>query len=181
MKLTRSFYLSPTVEVAGDLLGKFLVHKTADKVYEGQIIETEAYCGPDDLACHGARGRTKRNEVLFQEGGHAYVYLIYGVYYCLNITTEKEGYPSAVLIRALDYPGCDGPGELCREFKITRPTHNGIDVTGDLLWVEDRGLRPRIARGKRIGVEYAKHCAEYPWRFFVKGLGAAFAKAANKR
>ncbi len=165
MKLERSFYLRPTLQVARDLVGKFLVHNIGDKIYAAQITETEAYCGPDDLACHGRFGRTKANEVLFWPGGHAYVYLIYGMYYMLNITTENEGYPSAVLLRALDYPRADGPGKLCRAFHITKEKHNGMEVTGDALWIEDRGLHPKAIRGKRIGVDYAGPWAKRPWRF----------------
>ena len=169
MKLKRKFYLRPTVEVAKDLLGKFLVHKYHNKIYHSMITETEAYAGFDDLACHGSRGMTERNKIMFRPGGFAYVYLIYGIYHCLNLTTEKEGIPSAVLIRALDYPKADGPGKLCREFKITKENSNGLDLTSDQLWVEDRGKKPsKILSGPRIGVAYAKHCAAWPWRFWIE-------------
>lgn len=168
MKLARSFYQRPTVEVAKDLLGKFLVHKFEGKLYQAQIIETEAYAGFDDLASHAARGKTKRNEIMFGKAGFAYVYLIYGMYHCLNIVTEKEGYPSAVLIRGLDFPKVDGPGKLCREFKITKENSNGLDVTGNMLYVEDRGIKlSKILSGPRIGIAYAKHCAAWPWRFRI--------------
>lgn len=169
MKLKRQFYLRPTVQAAKDLLGKFLVHKYKGKIYQAMITETEAYAGFDDLACHGSRGMTKRNEVMFRQGGYAYVYLIYGIYHCLNLVTEKTDFPSAVLIRALDFPKADGPGKLCREFTITKDTHNGLDLTGDILWVEDRGIKPKkIQATKRIGIDYAKHCANWPWRFVIK-------------
>lgn len=165
MKLDRSFYLQPTLKVAKDLIGKILVHKTKGKTYKAEIVETEAYCGFEDLACHGSRGKTKRNKVMFRHGGYAYVYLIYGIYHCLNLVTEQEGKPSAVLIRALDYPGANGPGKLCREFKITKEKHNGLDLTGKILWVEDRNIKPKIRSTKRIGIDYAKHCADWSWRF----------------
>lgn len=165
MKLKRDFYLRPTLEVAKDLIGKFLVHKTSGKLYQAMITETEAYAGFDDLACHGSCGKTKRNEVMFWKGGYAYVYLIYGLYHCLNLVTERENYPSAVLIRALDWSKADGPGKLCREFRITKSIHNGVDLTGKILWVEDRDLKPEIRATKRIGVDYAKHCSDWPWRF----------------
>ena len=169
MKLKRNFYQRPTVEVAKDLLGKFLVHRYRGRLYDAEIIETEAYAGFDDLACHGSRGMTERNKIMFGPGGFAYVYLIYGIYHCLNLTTEKEGIPSAVLIRGLDYPHADGPGKLCREFKITKENSNGIDVTGDKLYIEDRGIKPsKIHSGPRIGIAYAKHCASWPWRFWIK-------------
>lgn len=169
MKLKRNFYLRPTLTVAKDLLGKFLVHKTRDKIYAAEIVETEAYAGFDDLACHGSRGMTERNQVMFKKGGYAYVYLIYGLYHCLNLTTEKETYPSAVLIRGLDYPKADGPGRVCREFKIIKENCNGLDLTSDKLYLEGRGLkRFKIRSGPRIGIAYAKHCAHWPWRFWME-------------
>lgn len=168
MKLKRNFYLKPTVFVAQDLLGKFLVHKIGGQIYQAMIIETEAYAGFDDLACHGSRGKTARNEIMFGRGGFAYVYLIYGLYHCLNLVTEKAGYPSAVLLRALDFPNADGPGKLCREFKITKKTHNGLDLTGDRLWVEDRGVKiTKIQDGPRVGISYAGRSANWPWRFRI--------------
>ncbi len=181
MKLKHEFYRQPTLQVAQSLIGKFLVHKTSSsdaavgaptdyrrsKVYTAEIIETEAYCGFDDLASHASRGKTPRNAVMFGKGGFSYVYLIYGIYHCLNLVTEKEGFPAAVLIRALDFPSADGPGKLCREFKITK-AHNGLDVTGDKLYVEDRGLKRKVISGKRIGVDYAGKCADWPWRFWRK-------------
>ena len=166
IKLKRNFYLNPTLQVAKDLIGKFLVHKKDNKIYQAQIIETEAYAGFDDMASHGAKRKTKRNEIMFRQGGCAYVYLIYGMYHCLNVVTEKDGYPSAVLIRALDYPNSNGPGKLCREFEITKQIHNEIDLTGNVLWIEDRGIKPSIVSDKRIGIDYAGESANWPWRFF---------------
>lgn len=168
MKLKRAFYIRPTLKVAQELIGKFLVHRVGKKFYAGEIIETEAYAGFDDLACHGSRGLTKRNAVMFKKGGFAYVYLIYGIYHCLNLVTGKEKYPSAVLIRGLDWPATDGPGKLCQEFKITKATHNGLDLTKDILWVEDRGLRRKVVASKRVGVDYAGECKDWLWRFKVK-------------
>ena len=172
MKLKKDYFLRPTLDVAKDLIGKFLVHKTsgpstslrAGKIYAAEIIETEAYAGFDDKASHASRGKTKRNAAMFGPGGFTYIYLIYGMYYCLNLTTEKEGYPAAVLIRGLDFPKADGPGKLCREFKINK-NHNGLNLESDILWVEDRGLKPKVIFGKRIGVDYAGECANWPWRF----------------
>lgn len=166
MKLLRSFYLRPTVEAARDLLGKFLVHNVAGKILAAEIIETEAYAGFRDKASHASGGETPRSKIMFGPAGFAYVYLIYGMYYCLNIVTEREGFPAAVLIRGLDYLDADGPGKLCRAFGITRQNSNGLDMTQDVLWVEDRGLRRKIRSGKRIGVDYAGDCADWPWRFW---------------
>jgi len=168
IKLKRDFYLNPTLQVAKDLIGKFLIHKKGNKIYQAQIIETEAYSGFNDMASHAAKKKTKRNEIMFKQGGCAYVYLIYGMYHCLNVVTEKNGYPSAVLIRALDYPNSDGPGKLCREFEITKQIHNGIDLTGNVLWIEDRGIKPNIVSDKRICVDYAGESANWPWRFVIK-------------
>lgn len=168
MKLKRNFYLKPTLQVAKDLIGKFLVHNINGEIYKAKIIETEAYAGFNDLACHGAIGKTERNKVMFWTGGYAYVYIIYGIHHCLNLVTENEGYPSAVLIRALDYEGADGPGKLCRVFKIKKDTHNGINLMNNILWVEDNDLKPKISSSKRIGINYAKECAKWPWRFFIE-------------
>ena len=154
--------------VAKDLIGKFLVHKTNDKILVAEITETEAYAGFEDKASHASRGKTLRNEIMFRSAGFAYVYLIYGMYHCLNIVTEKEGFPSAVLIRGLDYLNADGPGKLCREFKVTKENCNKLDVTGDKLYVEDRGIKPKkIFSGPRIGIAYAGKCALWPWRFRI--------------
>ncbi len=120
-KLSREFYNRPTLKVAKELLGKILVRKIpsagsgqAAKIIRAMITETEAYCGPKDLASHASKGRTKRTEIMFGPPGFVYVYLIYGMYHCLNIVTEAENYPAAVLIRAVDADGVNGPGKLCR-------------------------------------------------------------------
>ncbi len=168
MKINRKFYSRPTLEVAKDLIGKFLIHKAGDKLHEGQIIETEAYAGFNDLACHGSRGITERNRVMFGPSGYAYVYIIYGIHHCLNLVTEKENYPSAVLVRALNYPNANGPGKLCREFQIRKATHNGMDLINGNLWVEDRDINLKIAKGTRIGINYAGECATWSWRFFAE-------------
>lgn len=170
MKIKRNFYLRPTLKVAQDLIGKELVHRYQNKIYRASITETEAYDGFDDLACHGSNGMTKRNQVMFRKGGYAYVYLIYGIYHCLNFVTGEKGIPSAVLIRALDYPKADGPGKLCREFKITKQKHNGLDLISNILWVEDKKFKPKVGFGKRIGVDYAGESANWLWRFFIKDI-----------
>ena len=153
--------------VAQELLGKFLVRKYRGKIYEAMITETEAYRGFDDKACHASHGKTERNKVMFSKGGTAYVYLIYGMYHCLNIVTEKEGFPAAVLIRGLDYKNSDGPGKLCRAFKITKENSNGLDLCGNTLWLEDRGVKVEYKKLKRIGIDYAKECANWLWRFKI--------------
>src|SRR5262249_11367868 len=133
----------------------------------------EAYLGPKDLAAHSARGRTARTEVMFGPAAHAYVYFIYGFWYCLNVVTARAGVPQAVLVRALqplagiDQPA-SGPGLLCRALHIDRRL-NGADLLGNALWLERAPARerpPRVARATRIGVDYAGEWARRRWRFF---------------
>lgn len=172
-KLARSFYTRSTLLVARELIGMHLIHMGSGGRQVGRIIETEAYQGPKDLAAHSARGRTARTEVMFGPSGHAYVYLIYGFWNCLNVVTAAPGIPHAVLIRGLEpVEGIDntthGPGLLCRALQIDR-SHSGIDLTGDALWIEKPAgawRKPRIARAARIGVAYAGAWAHKPWRFF---------------
>jgi DNA-3-methyladenine glycosylase len=171
-KLPRSFYARETLTVARELLGMHLVHRGAGGLQIGRIVETEAYKGPKDLAAHSARGRTQRTEVMFGPPGHAYVYLIYGFWNCLNFVTADHGVPHAVLIRGLEpIAGIDntthGPGLLCRALHIDR-TLNGTDLTLSQLWVEKPAdyRKPRVERATRIGVDYAGAWAKKPWRFF---------------
>jgi len=178
MAVKRSFYQNPTLKVAKELLGKYLVRELENgERLEGRIVETEAYCGPEDLACHSSRGRTKRTEVMFGPAGHAYVYLIYGMHHCLNVVTGEAG--AAVLIRALEPTAttrdevpkdvASGPGKLCRFMKIGK-NFNGWDLTkGEKLWIEDRKEpTPKIVSAPRVGVAYAKEYAKKPWRFYIK-------------
>ena len=187
MTLDRSFYLRPTLDVARELLGKVLVRRVHGKQLAGMIVETEAYVGPHDLACHASKGRTRRTEVMFGEGGVAYVYMIYGFYFCLNAVTEPEGYPAAVLIRAVEPLSnvkvmhalrnkpekgtniASGPGKLCMAMAIDREL-NGESLLGRKLWVEDQSLKvARIGFSPRVGVDYAGEYRDKPWRFFVEG------------
>ena len=173
-KLPRSFYArEDTLLVARELIGLHLVHDDGVTKRVGRIVETEAYLGPEDLAAHSSRGRTKRTEVIFGPPGHAYVYLIYGFWNCLNVVTSRKGVPHAVLLRALEpVEGITdktwGPGLLCRAMGIDRGL-NGADLCADRLWLErPRGSTPpvRIATSPRIGVDYAGSWAKRPWRFF---------------
>jgi DNA-3-methyladenine glycosylase len=167
MKLTRDFFARPTVEVAPDLLGVQLVRTLpSGDVLRAPIVEVEAYT-EDDPACHAFRGVTERCRVMFGPPGFAYVYFIYGMYFCLNVVTENDGTPGAVLIRALGIPGGDGPGKLCRLWAIDR-TQNGSDLLdpASSLYLETGtkyGAR-QISVTERIGIKVAM---ERPWRFFV--------------
>lgn len=172
-KLARSFYDRRALAVAPDLIGLHLVHRAGRHLRIGRIVETEAYQGPLDLAAHSARGRrTARTEVMFGSPGHAYVYLIYGFWNCLNVVTAAEGTPHAVLLRALEpLANIDGstagPGLLCRALGIDRRLY-GEDLCGTRLWIERPAeiKRVRIVRSTRIGVDYAGDWAQRRWRFF---------------
>lgn len=175
-KITRDFYARDTLTVARDVIGMHLVRADGRTRRVGRIVEVEAYQGPEDLAAHSSRGRTPRTEVMFGPPGHAYVYFIYGFWYCLNIVTAAAGVPHAVLLRALEpVTGITdktwGPGLLCRAMHIDK-TLNGADLCGDALWLERPSARnlpqPRIARTPRIGVDYAGDWARRPWRFYDK-------------
>jgi DNA-3-methyladenine glycosylase len=168
--LSQQYFSRPTVQVARSLVGKYLVRSLDGREVAGRIIEVEAYVGPQDKACHASKGKTGRTEVMFGPSGKAYVYLIYGMYHCLNVVTEREEFPAAVLIRAIEVDGVliDGPGRLCRALQIDRSL-NRIDLTvQESLWFEDRGgliLRRQIAALPRIGVDYAGVWAKKLWRF----------------
>jgi len=180
VKLGREFYLRPTLDVARDLIGKYLVFSEGGRVLSARLVEVEAYIGEDDPACHAAVGMTKRNAVMYGMGGFSYVYFIYGMYHCLNIVTEGENFPAAVLIRGAEPAEgidtmiprydfnrankmTDGPGKFCKAFGLTRE-HNGLDLVGDVLYLEDRGYLPaRIETSGRIGI---KRAVDKKWRFF---------------
>jgi DNA-3-methyladenine glycosylase len=173
-KLRRDFYNRDTTCVAQELLGKYLVRKTDGTERIGKIVEVEAYLGPHDLAAHSARGRTERTEIMFGPPGHAYVYMIYGMYFCMNVVTEAEGHASAVLLRALEpirniTDKASGPGLLCRAMQIDKRL-NGHDLESDDFFIAG-GSGPRkidfVAR-PRIGVDYAGKWATKPLRFYIK-------------
>ena len=171
--LPRVYFNRPTVTVARSLIGKYLVREIDGRILAGKIIEVEAYVGPEDKACHASKGRTQRTEVLFGPPGVAYVYLIYGMYHCLNVVTEREEFPSAVLIRAIEIDGelIDGPGRLCRALQIDRGLNRVDLTTGESLWFEDRGVlveRGDVGAHPRIGVDYAGKWAKKPWRFRLR-------------
>lgn len=168
-KLKRGFFKRPTLKVARELIGKTLARKTGSKTIKDIITETEAYIGPNDLASHASRGRTKRTEVMFAKAGTAYIYMIYGMYFCFNVVTERENYPAAVLIRAAK--NVSGPGRLCKFFHIDKRL-SWEDITkSKKIWIEDGKKtidRKSIKKTKRIGVDYAGSYKGKPWRFVVK-------------
>lgn len=192
-KLGRDFFDRDTVQVAQDLLGKVLVRRMGGMTLSGRLTETEAYVGRMDKACHayGYR-RTARTETLFAPPGTAYIYLIYGMYHCLNFVTEPEGEPSAVLLRGLtplegtaemarrrfgkepeeltSYQKknfMNGPGKVCMALGLTR-AQNGLDLTGEELFLMDDGSpQPPFHTGIRIGIDYAEEAVHFPWRFYL--------------
>ena len=187
-KLPRSFYLQPTLKVAKELLGKYLVRRSNDGLLVGRIVETEAYLGERDPASHAYRGLTKRNEVMFCKGGHLYVYFTYGMHFCANVVTEEEGKGRAVLLRAIepikgigkmrrrrglaldgsdDIDLANGPAKLCEAFGIAR-RENGMDLLGEEVWIsegETAVAGSRIANSTRIGINNGK---KHRWRFYIK-------------
>ncbi len=184
--LPRSFYDRPTLDVARDLLGKTLVRMTPEGGMALRIVETEAYVGQNDRACHASKGLTERNRVMFGEPGHAYVYFIYGMYHCLNLVTERDGFPAAVLIRA-GQPMYGMP-DMAKRRKTTKPIGDrlraGQAVHGaghrphaercrsmreGPLYVEDGYTPSDIVSCPRVGVDYAGEHKDLPWRFYIKG------------
>jgi DNA-3-methyladenine glycosylase len=181
-RLTRKFYNRPTLKVAKELLGKYLVVEKDGNYVSGKIVETEAYIGPNDPASHVYRGTTPRNRIMFGDPGYAYVYFTYGMHHCLNFVTERKGFPAAVLIRALEpMDGIEimkkrrkvedlknltnGPAKLCQALGIDR-TLNGADLCSNTIYVEDRGNKPiKIASSSRMGITEGK---DKKWRFYVE-------------
>jgi DNA-3-methyladenine glycosylase len=175
-KLKRAFYDRDTIAVAQDLLGKHLVHVSDGVERIGRIVEVEAYLGPHDLAAHSSKGLTERTKVMFGPPGHAYVYMIYGMYWCMNVVTQAEGTASAVLLRALEpVKNVDGrtqgPGLLCKAMGIDR-RRNAHDLLSDDLFIAaplKRTAPFAIVKRPRIGVDYAGHWAKRLLRFYIKG------------
>ncbi len=192
-KLTRDFYDRDTISVARELLGQHLVRVLDGERLVCRITETEAYIGRCDKACHAyGYKRTARTETLFARPGTAYIYLIYGMYNCLNFVTEPAGEPAAVLIRGLEavsgigtlkrlrYPKApdkmtayqrknflNGPGKVCKALSLDR-SQNGLDLTGGTLYVVRSGETPQVIHaGPRIGIDYAEEAVDFPWRFWI--------------
>jgi DNA-3-methyladenine glycosylase len=186
-KLPRSFYTRSALLVAQDLLGKILVRKIEKTILSGKIVEVEAYLGVKDPASHAYRGKTKRNEVMFREGGYLYVYFTYGMHFCANVVTGRQGAGEAVLIRALEpvtgievmkrkrgfakstgatHTLTDGPGKLCQAFGI-KGKDNGSDFLGNKIFLIDGDSIPKahIGTSTRVGISRGK---EKKWSFFVK-------------
>lgn len=190
-RLDRAFFQRPTLEVGPTLLGNYLVVRHGDVYVGGRIVEAEAYCGPEDLGAHTSGGRrTARNEAMYGPKGHSYIYLIYGMYWCVNAVCGPESKPQACLIRALEpvvglhfmldqYMDpdklkerdlCKGPGKLCKSLGLDK-SHYGLDLLGDTLFIVPGNLRPdeEVGASPRIGIDYAGEYKDKPWRFYVRG------------
>lgn len=194
-KLDREFYNRDSVLVARELLGKVLVHEIEGQRLAVKIIEAEAYMGVEDKAAHSYGGkRTPRVEVMYGDPGHAYMFLIYGMYCCFNVVTREKGIPQAVLIRAAEplegiqwmaqqrygkpYEELsksqlkgftNGPGKLCKALSLDR-SHNGIDLCGDQIYLEKgTGENFHVIATKRVGIDYAEEAKDYLWRFYIEG------------
>jgi DNA-3-methyladenine glycosylase len=174
-KLPRSFYDRETTLVARELLGQCLVHVSRGVERVGRIVEVEAYLGSHDLAAHSARGLTERTKVMFGPPGHAYVYLIYGMYHCMNVVTERGGHASAVLLRAIEPVKnvggrTQGPGLLCRAMHIDKRLNAHDLLSDDFYIATPRKTEPFvIIKGPRVGVDYARHWAKRHLRFYIRG------------
>jgi DNA-3-methyladenine glycosylase len=173
-KLPRKFYDRDTIIVAKELLGKYLVHVSEGVERVGRIVEVEAYLGPHDLAAHSSKGLTERTKVMFGRPGHAYVYMIYGMHYCINVVTEREGHASAVLLRALEpiqnvQGRTQGPALLCKAMDIDKRL-NGHDLLSSELYLAGNAETATVViKRPRVGVDYAGHWAKRLLRFYIKG------------
>ncbi len=173
-KLSRNFYTQPTLKVAKEMLGKHLIRKTPKGKLIGKIVETEAYIGTKDKASHAYEGKiTERNKAEYLIGGHIYIYLVYGMYWQLNISTGQKGKPECVLIRALETETknlTNGPGKLCRWMGFNKSFY-GEDLTkSKRVWIEQgEKVKPnQIVASRRINIDYAQEWAAKPWRFYIK-------------
>ena len=187
MKIKKDFYKVSALELAPKLLGLNLVHNIKEGITKGKIVEVEAYMGTKDKAAHAYSGiPTKRTKPMFGEAGHSYVYLIYGMYYCMNVVANKVGKAEAVLIRALEpIEGielmnnrregkvlkqlCSGPGKLCIAMGINK-ANNEMDLSGNQLYIEDPKEKEEfvVEKSKRINIDYAQEAKDYLWRYTIK-------------
>ncbi|ADL12603.1 DNA-3-methyladenine glycosylase [Acetohalobium arabaticum] len=188
MNLKLDFYKQDAVTLAKNLLGNLLIRRIKDKEIRVKIVETEAYVGPEDKACHAYQNKkTKRTKVMFKRGGHSYVYLIYGIHHCFNVVTASKGKPEAVLVRAVEpIEGWDlirqnrqiksnkdedltnGPGKLCQALEIDKSLNGHDLVKGEKICIADNNQSYNIAADKRINIDYAEEYKDKLWRFYIK-------------
>lgn len=186
-KIDKEKYLKDPFDfVKEDLLGAYLCTETDGILTVGKITEVEVYLGAKDRACHAYQyKKTARNAVMFETGGVAYVYFVYGMHHQFNVVLSPQDEPNAVLIRSLE-PVCGldamrarrgkmleqnlttGPAKLCQALGIDTKTHNGVDLTGHQIWLSPRHEKPQIQSAKRVGIDYAGQDKNLPWRFYIK-------------
>lgn len=184
MKLERNFYLQNGLDLGKSLIGKILVHESKEGITKGIIVETESYMGENDPASHSYKKNSTRTKIQYEIGGHAYIYLIYGMYHCMNVVANEKNIPESVLIRALEpIEGielmkkrrkteklknlCSGPGKLCQAMGINM-THYGTDLCDNIIYIEDNKKDYEIEQSKRIKIDYAGDAKDYLWRFTAK-------------
>jgi len=165
-RLSVKDYRKDAVTLARYLLGKLLCRKTGRKILKLRISETEAYYGEEDTACHAHKGKTDRTAIMYEDGGHAYIYLCYGVHWLLNVVSGKKDFPEAVLIRSIE--GFNGPGKLTKQLQIDKSLNKENLAESKWLWIEDDGKQPVFTAAKRIGIDYASEKDKNRlWRFTV--------------
>lgn len=166
-RLSKEFFIRDVLDVAPEMIGKNMIIRTKAGTYSKfQVTEVEAYRGSEDKACHACKGRTARTEIMYHEGGRLYVYLVYGMYWMLNIVTGEAGIPQAVLIRGLEKHS--GPGIITKSFGIDKSYYGEDLETSKRIWFEDAGVKPLFKTGPRIGIDYSgEYWKAQPWRFYI--------------
>jgi DNA-3-methyladenine glycosylase len=165
-KLSRDFYTRDVLIVAPELLGKYIILESGKKHLSFMITDVEAYRGSEDLACHASKGRTSRTEIMYHQGGKLYIYLIYGMYWMLNIVTGKENYPQAILIRGIEK--ISGPGRVTRKLEIDKSFYGEDLIYSKRIWITDNNIQVNINTSPRIGVDYAgEYWKNIHWRYFI--------------
>ncbi|TLX73087.1 DNA-3-methyladenine glycosylase [Labilibacter sediminis] len=165
MRLSKEFFKQNALDLAPQLLGKYIVKNTDGKIEKFMITETEAYCGEEDLACHASKGRTKRTEVMYEEGGKVYTYIIYGIHWMLNVVCGAKNNPQAVLIRSIDE--VNGPGRVGKRLNIDKSFYGTDLCSSKIIWIEELDNQtPKCTYSKRIGIDYAGEIWKNKlWRF----------------
>lgn len=173
MRLTSNFFEKDVLYIAPLLIGSFLVRKfPCGTIQKYMITETEAYRGEEDLACHASKGRTKRTEIMYGKGGFVYVYLVYGMYWMLNLVTGKADEPQAVLIRSVHK--INGPGRVSKKLEINRTFYGENLTLSERIWLEENGEKPRFESTPRIGIDYAGDWKNKPWRYVATDYKSGF-------
>ena len=166
-KVDMDFYLADAVTVARQLPGMELIMASGEKYLRYVITETEAYLGDGDRACHASRGRTRRTEPMYLEGGHLYIYFVYGMHWMLNVVTGPADHPQAVLIRGVSQ--YQGPGRVTKGLGIDGSFNREDLASSGRIWIEDTGFRPALIAGPRVGIDYAgEPWISKPWRFIIR-------------